>query len=185
MYPDSLHAIVTCIGGVFPVDILSRGSDGSMRPLPVSDIYHQLAQAMSHTASSGQRHAPTICGLSALDRRSWAALRGEMVKQGGLAAGSLGLMESAVVALSLEGCEAPPEMANILNTVRLGGGDGPCLRYYDKVTSGLMHPSDAHGQSYSLINTFIFIWFARWSTWWCSRTARRGWCLSTARWMAW
>ncbi|XP_030205691.1 uncharacterized protein LOC115538007 [Gadus morhua] len=145
MYPDSLHAIVTCIGGVFPVDILSRGSDGSMRPLPVSDIYHQLAQAMSHTASSGQRHAPTICGLSALDRRSWAALRGEMVKQGGLAAGSLGLMESAVVALSLEGCEAPPEMANILNTVRLGGGDGPCLRYYDKVVNVVVFKDSTAG----------------------------------------
>ena len=140
MYPDSLHAIVTCVGGAFPVDILSRGGDGALHPLPVSDVYRQLALAMSHARSSGQSHAPVICSLSALGRKSWAALREEIVARGGVAAASLGLMESAVVALSLEDCDAPPEMANILNTVRLGGGDGPCLRYYDKVTSGPMHP---------------------------------------------
>ena len=162
MYPDSLHAIVTCVGGVFPVDILSRGSDGLMHPLPVSDIYHQLALAMSYASSSGQSNAPVICGLSALDRKSWAALREEIMKQGGVAAGSLGLMESAVVALSLEDCDAHPEMANILNTVRLGAGDGPCLRYYDKVTSGLAHALFAYRQPYSLINTLFFIWFHRW-----------------------
>jgi len=139
MYPDSIHAIALCVGGVFPIDIISRSnsSDGPMSPRPVSDIYNQLAQAMSHTGSTKQSHNPVICGLSAMDRKSWAALREEILTQGGTAADSLGLMESAVVALSLEDCNAPPEMENILNTVRLGGGDGPCLRYYDKVNNGI------------------------------------------------
>ncbi|CAL8304724.1 unnamed protein product [Merluccius merluccius] len=142
MYPDSIHAIVLCVGGVFPIDIISRSSsssssssDGPMSPRPLFDIYNELAQAVSHASSSKQSDAPTICGLSALERKSWAALREEILKQGDTAAESLGLMESAVVALSLEDCNAPPEMASILNTVRLGEGDGPCLRYYDKVVN--------------------------------------------------
>ncbi|KAK0138767.1 Isoaspartyl peptidase [Merluccius polli] len=135
MYPDSIHAIVLCVGGVFPIDIMCRSSsssDGPMSPRPLFDIYNQLAQAMSHASST---KSAVICGLSALERKSWAAIREEILKQGDTAAGSLGLMESAVVALSLEDCNAPPEMASILNTVRLGGGDGPCLRYYDKVVN--------------------------------------------------
>ncbi|KAJ3600516.1 hypothetical protein NHX12_031497 [Muraenolepis orangiensis] len=139
IYPDSIHAIVLCVGGVFPIDIMSHssssGGDGPISPRPVSDIYNQLAQARSHISCNKQNNAPVICGLSALGRKSWAALREEILKQGGTAAESLGLMESAVVALSLEDCNAPSEMANILNTVRLGGGDGPCLRYYDKVVN--------------------------------------------------
>ena len=147
MYPDSIHAIVLCVGGVFPIDIMSRSSsssssssDGPMSPRPLFDIYNELAQAVSHASSTKQSDAPIICGLSALERKSWAALRQEILKQGDTAAESLGLMESAVVALSLEDCNAPPEMASILNTVRLGEGDGPCLRYYDKVINGVYAP---------------------------------------------
>ncbi|XP_059203414.1 uncharacterized protein LOC131982810 [Centropristis striata] len=45
-------------------------------------------------------------------------------------------MESAVLTLCLEDCNAPSELADILNAVRLGGGgDAPCLRYYDKVVN--------------------------------------------------
>ena len=164
MYPDSIHAIILCVGGVFPIDIMRRNSssssNGPMSPRPLFDIYNQLAQAMSHGSSTKQSntHHTVICGLSALERKSWAAIREEILKQGDTAAESLGLMESAVVALSLEDCNAPPEMASILNTVRLGGGDGPCLRYYDKVINGVYAPMHyTHTEKHLLLlNTLFF-----------------------------
>ncbi|XP_072225198.1 uncharacterized protein [Leuresthes tenuis] len=135
VYPDSLHAIITCIGGVFPIDILWRPSTGG----PVSarsfmDIYNQLAQVMEQPKSGKQNDPSVICSLSALERKSWAAIREEILQQGGEAVTSLGLMESAVLTLCLEDYNAPSELADILNAVRLGGGgDNPCMRYYDKV----------------------------------------------------
>ncbi|XP_068575170.1 uncharacterized protein [Cebidichthys violaceus] len=137
VYPDSLHAIVTCVGGVFPIDILGRSSTGG----PVSarqfiDIYNQLVQVMDQPSAGKQNDPSAICSLSALERKVWAATREEILGQGGDAAASLGLMESAVLTLCLEDCNAPSELADILNAVRLGGGgDRPCLRYYDKVVN--------------------------------------------------
>ncbi|XP_070778982.1 uncharacterized protein [Enoplosus armatus] len=137
VYPDSLHAIITCVGGVFPVDILWRPSTGG----PVSarsfnDIYKQLAQVMDQPRAEKQNDPSAICSLSALERKAWAATREEILGQGGDAAASLGLMESAVLTLCLEECNAPSELADVLNAVRLGGGgDSPCLRYYDKVVN--------------------------------------------------
>ncbi|XP_051244908.1 uncharacterized protein LOC127356886 [Dicentrarchus labrax] len=137
VYPDSLHAIITCVGGVFPVDILWRPSTGG----PVSarsfnDIYKQLAQVMDQPRAGKQNDPSAICSLSALERKTWAATREEIMGQGGDTAASLGLMESAVLTLCLEECNAPSELADILNAVRLGGGgDSPCLRYYDKVVN--------------------------------------------------
>lgn len=135
MFPDSLHAIITCDGGVFPVDILWRPSTGG----PVSarsfiDIYNQLAQVMEQPRAGKQNDPSTICSFTALDRRSWAVRREEILEQGGVAVTSLKLMESAVLTLCLEGYDAPSELADILNAVRLGGGGhSPSLRYYDKV----------------------------------------------------
>lgn len=85
--------------------------------------------------SAGKQNDPsTICSLSAMERKAWAATREELLGQGEDTAASLGLMESAVLTLCLEDCNAPSELADILNAVRLGGGgDSPCLRYYDKV----------------------------------------------------
>lgn len=85
--------------------------------------------------SAGKQNDPSaICSLSALERKTWAAIREEILGKGGAAAASLGLMESAVLTLCLEDCNAPSTLADILNAVRLGGGgDSPCLRYYDKV----------------------------------------------------
>ncbi|XP_031176501.2 uncharacterized protein LOC116065233 [Sander lucioperca] len=135
VYPDSLHAIITCVGGVFPIDILWRPSTG--RPVsarPFIDIYNQLAQVMDQPSAGNQNDPSAICSLSALGRKVWAATREEILGQGGDAAASLGLMESAVLTLCLEDCNAPSELADILNAVRLGGGrDSPFLRYYDKV----------------------------------------------------
>ncbi|XP_070703972.1 uncharacterized protein [Pempheris klunzingeri] len=138
VYPDSLHAIITCVGGVFPIDILWHPSTGG----PVSarsfnDIYNQLAQVMDQPCAGKQNDPSVICNLSALERKTWAATREEILEQGGAAAASLGLMESAVLTLCLEDCNAPSELADILNVVRLGGGggDNPCLRYYDKVVN--------------------------------------------------
>uniref|UniRef100_A0A1A7XEY9 Isoaspartyl peptidase/L-asparaginase n=2 Tax=Nothobranchiidae TaxID=405002 RepID=A0A1A7XEY9_9TELE len=135
VYPDSLHAIVTCAGGVFPVDILWRPSTGGpVSARSLTDIYNQLAQVMDQPRASKQSDPSIICNLSALERKSWAALREEILQQGGETVASLELMESAVLALSLEDCDAPSELADILNAVRLGGGENhPCLRYYDKV----------------------------------------------------
>ncbi|XP_029014305.1 uncharacterized protein si:ch211-256m1.8 [Betta splendens] len=136
VYPDSLHAIITCAGGVFPVDILWRPSTGG----PISarsfiDIYNQLDQVMSQP-SAGKLNDPfAICSFTALERKVWASIREQVLEQGGKAAASLALMESAVLTLCLEDCNAPSDLADTLNAVRLGRTDGPCLRYYDKVVN--------------------------------------------------
>ncbi|XP_054463323.1 uncharacterized protein si:ch211-256m1.8 [Anoplopoma fimbria] len=137
IYPDSLHAIVTCVGGVFPVDILGRPSTGGpVSARPFIDIYNQLVQVMDQPSAGKQNDPSAICSLSALERKVWAATREEILGQGGDAAASLELMESAVLTLCLENCNAPSELADILNAVRLGGGgDCPYLRYYDKVVN--------------------------------------------------
>lgn len=81
-----------------------------------------------------QKDPSLICSLSTLERKSWASLREEILKQGGDVQKSLELMESAVLTLCLEDSDAPSEMADVLNAVRLGGGGNtPCLRHYDKV----------------------------------------------------
>lgn len=134
VYPDSLHAVITCAAGVFPIDILWRPCTGG----PISarsfiDIYNQLAQVVTQPSAGSQNDSFTICSLSALERKTWASIREEILGQGGPAAASLEIMESAVLTLCLEDCNAPSELADILNTVRLGGGESPCLRYYDKV----------------------------------------------------
>ncbi|XP_061605909.1 uncharacterized protein LOC133466336 [Phyllopteryx taeniolatus] len=134
VYPESIHAIITCVGGVFPVDILQRSS--TSEPLSArsfTDIYNQLAKMADQLTTGRQNDPLAICSLSALERKSWAIIREEIMEKGGAAAASLQIMESAVLSLSLEDCNAPSELADILNAVRLGGGDGPCLRYYDKV----------------------------------------------------
>lgn len=98
------------------------------------DIYNQLAQVMDQPRAGGVNDPSTICSLSALERKTWAATREEILEQGGDAAASLGLMESALLTLCLEECNAPPELAGIVTALTLGGGGGsPCLRYYDKV----------------------------------------------------
>ncbi|KAI3360093.1 hypothetical protein L3Q82_014402, partial [Scortum barcoo] len=137
VYPNSLHAIITCDRGVFPVDILWRpGTDGPVSALSFNDIYDQLVQVMDQPIAGKQNDPSAICSLSAMERKAWAAMREEILGQGGAAAASLGLMESAVLTLCLEGCNAPSELADILNAVRLGGvGDSPCLRYYDKIVN--------------------------------------------------
>lgn len=120
---------------MFPVDILVRsGSGGPVSARQFIDIYDQLVQVMEQPTAGKQNDPSIICSLSALQRKVWAATREEILEQGGDAAASLGLMESAVLTLCLEDCNAPSELADILNAVRLGGGgDRPCLRYYDKV----------------------------------------------------
>ncbi|XP_068193986.1 uncharacterized protein si:ch211-256m1.8 [Antennarius striatus] len=135
VYPDSLHAIITCAGGVFPVDILWRPSTGG----PVSarsfiDIYNQLAQVIDQPKAGKENDPSIICQLSALERKAWAATRGEILSKGGDTAASLGLMESAVLTLCLEESTGPSEVGDILNAVKVGcGEDSPFLRYFDKV----------------------------------------------------
>ncbi|XP_037111702.1 uncharacterized protein LOC119125375 [Syngnathus acus] len=135
VYPESIHAVITCVGGVFPVDILRRSDTNatlSARSFP--DIYNQLAQVVDRSDTGNHNDPLAICRLSALERKSWAAIREDILDKGGVSAASLKLMESAVLTLNLEDSDAPSELAEILNVVRLGGkADGPCLRYYDKV----------------------------------------------------
>lgn len=133
-YQDSLHAILTCRGGIFPIKILWQPSSGeSISPLPLNDIYAQLVHAMSHPAAAPEQDPSTICGLSSLHRQVWHSVRTDILNAGGEAAVSLGMMESAILAVSLEDTPAPADLANILNAVRLGEKDGRFLRYYDKV----------------------------------------------------
>uniref|UniRef100_UPI003AAD9B97 uncharacterized protein n=1 Tax=Centroberyx gerrardi TaxID=166262 RepID=UPI003AAD9B97 len=100
---------------------------------------------MSQPSAGKKNDPPAICSLSALERKAWAALREEILQQGGAAATSLELMESAVLALSLEDCNPPSELADILNAVRLGGGDRPSLRYYDKVVNVVVFKDSTAG----------------------------------------
>ncbi|CAN9505162.1 unnamed protein product [Ophioblennius macclurei] len=137
VYPDSLHAVITCAAGAFPVDILWRPSTGG----PASarsfvDIYSQLAQVTDRPGAEKHSDPSAVCCLSALERKTWAGIREKILEGGGAAVTSLGLMESAILTLCLEDCDAPSELADVLNAVRLGGkGDGPYLRYYDKVVN--------------------------------------------------
>lgn len=134
MYPESLHAIVICKGGVFQIQILQRCSEaGKVSPVPLLNLYTQLAHVIHLPTASALHDPSTICGFSALNRQAWYAVREEILKAGGEAAGSLGVMESAILALSLDDCAAPVDLANTLNAVRLGEGNSQCLRYYDKV----------------------------------------------------
>eukprot|EP00064_Thunnus_orientalis_P005891 superscaffoldBa00000595_g5905 len=76
VYPDSLHAIITCATGVFPVDILWRPSTGG----PISarsfiDIYNHLAKVVDQPSSGKQNDPSAICSLPALERKTWAAIR--------------------------------------------------------------------------------------------------------------
>lgn len=119
---------------MFPVQILRNpDAEGCVSPLPLHDIYAQLAHVMCLPEAQALQDPSSICGLSARHRHTWNSTREEILKAGGEAAESLGVMESGILALSLDDCPAPDNLADILNAVRLGGADGRCLRYYDKV----------------------------------------------------
>lgn len=134
VYPESLHAVLLCTGGIFPIQILHQSHPGEpLSPLSVNDIYTQLAEAACQPGAARGLEPSPFCSLSALPRQEWCAVR-ENIQTGGEAmATSLGLMESAVLAVALEDCCAPANLAETLNVVRLGRGGGHCLRYYDKV----------------------------------------------------
>ena len=125
-----------------------------MSARPFIDIYNQLAQVMDEPRAGKQNDPSVICSLSALPRKDWAAVREEILEQGGEAAASLGLMESAVLTLCLEDHNAPSDLADTLNAVRLGGGggDSPCLRHYDKVLERFTHT-----QIRFILNMFILM----------------------------
>lgn len=89
---------------------------------------------MDQPRAEEQNDPSAICSLSAMERKTWAATREDILKKGGDAAASLELMESALLTLCLEECDTPPNLADVLNALKLGeGGNSPCLRYYDKV----------------------------------------------------
>lgn len=134
MYPGSLHAIVICHGGVFPIQIIQTCSEaGKPSPVPLHNLYTQLAYIMNLPTASAVHDPSTICGFSALKRPAWYTVREEILKADGEAAESLKMMESAILALSLEDCYAPVDLADTLNVVCFGGSNSQCLRYYDKV----------------------------------------------------
>ncbi|XDV13600.1 hypothetical protein PO909_001978 [Leuciscus waleckii] len=135
-YPDSLHAILTCRGGIFPIQIVWKPSAReSLSAVPLNDIYAQLMHAMRHPEAPPEQDPSVICGLSSLHRQAWHSVRMDILKTGGEAAVSLEMMESAILAVSLEDHPAPADLAEMLNTVRLGEKDSGCLRYYDKVVN--------------------------------------------------
>ncbi|TRY54940.1 hypothetical protein DNTS_020704 [Danionella cerebrum] len=135
-FPESLHAILTCRGGIFPIQILHKqSSEEAISPLPLNDIYTQLLHVMSHPAATAEFDPSTICSLSSLQRQAWHSVRSSILKAGSEAAASLQVMESAVLAVSLEDSPAPADLAEMLNAVRLGEKSSRCLRYYDKVVN--------------------------------------------------
>lgn len=108
---------------------------GALSARSFHDIYNQLVQVIDQPRAAKENDPSVICSLSGLQRKAWAASREELLERGGDAAASLGLMESALLALCLDENNAPSEMAAILNALKLGvgGRQSPCLRYYDKV----------------------------------------------------
>lgn len=115
---------------------MSRPCDGgALSARPFCDIYNQLVGVMEQPRAAEENDPSVICSLSALGRKAWAASREDILEQGGDAAASLGMMESALLALCLDESNAPPEMAAILNALKIGVGGkaSPGLRYYDKV----------------------------------------------------
>lgn len=126
---------------MFPIDIMSRPvAGGALSARSFPDIYNQLARVMDQPRATKENDPSVICGLSALERKAWAASREEILERGGESAASLGLMESALLALCLDENNAPTEMAAILSALKLGGGgrESPCLRYYDKVLGSIV-----------------------------------------------
>ncbi|XP_036408698.1 uncharacterized protein LOC118794546 [Megalops cyprinoides] len=106
------------LGGIFPVQILCRPCPGGpLSPLPFHEIHSQVAEVASQPRAGQEQDPATICGFSALHRHTWHALREQILKEGGAAAASLALMESAVLAVSLEDCHPPPDLAETLNAV--------------------------------------------------------------------
>lgn len=121
---------------MFPIDVMSQPCDGgTLSARPFHDIYNQLVCVMDQPRAAKENDPSVICSLSALDRKAWAASREDILEQRGATAASLGMMESALLALCLDESNAPPEMAAILSALKLGGGakGSPGLRYYDKV----------------------------------------------------
>lgn len=121
---------------MFPIDVMSRPyAGGALSARSFHGIYNQLVQVMDQRRAAKDNDPSVICSLSGLERKAWAASREEILERGGDTAASLGLMESALLALCLDENNAPPEMAAILNALKLGvgGRQSPCLRYYDKV----------------------------------------------------
>lgn len=108
---------------------------GVLSARPFRDIYDQLVGVMDQPRAPKENDPSVICSLSALERKAWASSRAEILEQGGDTAASLGMMESALLALCLDESNAPPEMAAVLNALKLGGGGkgSTGLRYYDKV----------------------------------------------------
>lgn len=98
------------------------------------DIYKQIEHISNQPAAGTEQDASAICALSSLPRRDWHGMREKILKRGGPTAASLELMESAILAVSLEDGPAPSDVASTLNAVRLGGKGWNCLRYYDKVS---------------------------------------------------
>lgn len=136
LYPDSLHAVLTCRAGAFPVQLLRRPREGEGGPctaLPLRAIYRQLQHISTLPPADTAHDASAICELSSLPRRDWHTAREKIQKKGGATAASLEVMESAILAVSLEDGPAPTDLASTLNAVRLGGRGWKCLRYYDKV----------------------------------------------------
>ncbi|XP_028842458.1 uncharacterized protein LOC114794214 [Denticeps clupeoides] len=165
VYPTSLHAILICQAGVFPIQILNKPtSGGPQSAVPLIDIYHQLKQITNQPLADKHQKALTVCSLSGMNRRAWYNVREEILKKGGPELDSLELMESAVLAISIEECMAPPDPADTLNAVKLGVGS--CLRYYDKVvnlvvfkdsTAGLMFEHSAvDGMVAALVSEAVF-----------------------------
>ncbi|XP_053708149.1 uncharacterized protein LOC128751268 [Synchiropus splendidus] len=145
VYPESLHAIVICPEGVFPVDILSH-SGGTKTARSVADIYSQLVKVEAAARCGKQNGHSSICSFSAQRRRSWAAVRDKVLESGGAAAASLEVVEGAVLALCLEDSDAPAELADTLNAVKLGRKDGgPTLRYYDKTVNVVVFQDSTAG----------------------------------------
>ncbi|XP_076122815.1 peroxisomal carnitine O-octanoyltransferase-like [Alosa pseudoharengus] len=134
LYPDSVHAILTSRAGAFPIQILHRPSaEGPFTALSLGDIYDQIEHISNLPAAGTEQDASAICALSSQPRRDWHSVRERILKKGGPTAASLDLMESAILAVSLEDGPAPPDVASTLNAIRLGGRGWNCLRFYDKV----------------------------------------------------
>ncbi|XP_013384130.1 uncharacterized protein LOC106154348 [Lingula anatina] len=131
-FTDSQHVVVLQKGAAFKVDVIQPNG----QPVSLEKIYRQLQAVTRHDGAP-----PSIAPFSALDRPTWAGIRESLIQRG--ASDAIHVMESAILALSLEEKSAPDTRSKILEATRLGNDTQQC--YYDKVINLVVYKDGKTG----------------------------------------
>ncbi|XP_072020391.1 carnitine O-acetyltransferase-like [Amphiura filiformis] len=122
-FSESRHVVVLHKGSAYKVDVIQANG----QPLSAEEIYQQLRAV---TMARREDASPSIAPFTALDRPTWASMRESLIQRG--ASESINVMESAILALSLEERTAPDTRSEVIEATRLGNNVPQQARYYDK-----------------------------------------------------